>query len=87
LIGVSRLGTKDTPGGWPSTLLGPGTERRVVMLQLFKSFWTDESGQGLAEYAVLITLIAIVLFTAIVLFRDAIINVFTRITSILNSGT
>ena len=57
------------------------------MMELFKSLWTDESGQGLAEYAVLITLIAIVLFTAIVLFRNAIINVFNRITSILNTGT
>jgi Flp pilus assembly pilin Flp len=62
-------------------------ERRAVMLEMFKSFWADESGQGLAEYAVLITLIAIVLFTAIVLFRDAIINVFNRITSILNTGS
>ena len=45
------------------------------MLEMFKSLWTDESGQGLAEYAVLITLIAIVLFAAIVAFREAIINV------------
>ncbi len=57
------------------------------MMDLFKSLWKDQSGQGLAEYAVLITLIAIVLFTAIILFRDAIINVFTRITEILNTGS
>jgi Flp pilus assembly pilin Flp len=57
------------------------------MREFFKSLWSDESGQGLAEYAVLITLIAIVLFSAIILFRNAIINVFSRITSILNSGT
>lgn len=57
------------------------------MMELFKSLWTDESGQGLAEYAVLITLIAIVLFTAIILFRNAIINVFSRITSILSTGS
>lgn len=57
------------------------------MMELFKSLWTDESGQGLAEYAVLITLIAIVLFTAIILFRNAIINVFSRITNILETGS
>jgi len=62
-------------------------ERRLPMMDLFKSLWKDQSGQGLAEYAVLITLIAIVLFTAIILFRDAIINVFTRITEILNTGS
>jgi len=57
------------------------------MFQVFRKLWADGSGQGLAEYAVLITLIAIVLFSAIILFRNAIINVFSRITSILNSGS
>lgn len=56
------------------------------MMELFKSFWTDESGQGLGEYALLIALIAVVLVTAIGLFRDSIIAVFTKITGILNTA-
>jgi hypothetical protein len=33
-------------------------ERRVIMKELLKSFWTDESGQGLTEYALIIALVA-----------------------------
>jgi pilus assembly protein Flp/PilA len=55
-------------------------------MELFKSFWTDESGQGLGEYALLIALIAVVLVTAITLFRNSIVAVFTKITSILTSA-
>jgi len=55
-------------------------------MDLFKSFWTDESGQGLGEYALLIALIAVVLVTAITAFRQSIINVFNAITGILNGA-
>jgi len=61
-------------------------ERRVVMLQMLKSFWTDESGQGLAEYAVLIALITLALIVAIRPFRNAIIAVFSKVTSALNTA-
>ena len=57
------------------------------MLEMIKACWADESGQGLAEYAVLITVVAVALFLAIVAFRDEIIRIFNRIIGILNTGS
>ncbi len=65
------------------TKVGRMAERRAVMLQMFKSFWTDESGQGLAEYAVLIALITLALIAVITPFREAIMEVFRRVTTAL----
>lgn len=42
------------------------------MKQFIKTLWQDESGQDLAEYALLLGLIAVALVGAIVLLRDAI---------------
>ena len=67
--------------------VGSRAGRRTVMIEMVRSFWADESGQGLAEYAILITLIAILLLAALVLFRNAILNVFSKITSIIRGGT
>ncbi len=44
-----------------------------------KSFWTDESGQGLTEYALIIALVSIGLILVLVAFRDEIANVFRAI--------
>ena len=49
------------------------------MTQLFKSFWTDESGQTLAEYALLLGLIAIVVITILIILGGQIRNVFNAI--------
>ena len=57
------------------------------MMELFKSFWTDESGQGLAEYAVLIALITLALIAVIRPFRQAIIAVFDAVTGALQDAT
>lgn len=56
------------------------------MMEMFKSFWADESGQGLAEYAVLIALITLALIAVIRPFRQAIIDVFTAVTSALETA-
>ena len=53
------------------------------MKELFKSFWTDESGQGLTEYALIIALVSIALILVLIAFRDQIARVFREITSIL----
>lgn len=55
------------------------------MTQLFKSFWTDESGQTLAEYALLLGLIAIVVILTLVLLGNQIKNVFIAITDHLKT--
>jgi len=45
-------------------------------MQLLKSLWNDESGQGLTEYAVIIALVAVGLILILIAFRDAIARVF-----------
>jgi pilus assembly protein Flp/PilA len=56
------------------------------MKQLFKSFWTDESGQGLTEYALIIALVSIGLILVLILFRNAIGNVFNAIRADLKNA-
>lgn len=47
------------------------------MLALW-SFWEDESGQGLIEYALIIALVAVGLIAILTVFRDSIGNVFNK---------
>ena len=49
------------------------------MKQLFKSFWTDESGQGLTEYALIIAHVSIALIIVLIAFRNEIGRVFKSI--------
>lgn len=51
------------------------------MLSQFKALWTDESGQDLAEYALLLALIAIVVLVAVRALGPTIAGVFTSIDS------
>jgi pilus assembly protein Flp/PilA len=46
------------------------------MNQLLTTLWQDESGQDMAEYGLLLALIAVVVVTAVIAFRDEIINAF-----------
>jgi pilus assembly protein Flp/PilA len=43
------------------------------------SFFADEQGQGLVEYALIIAVIAIAVIVAMVFLRDQITNVFSNI--------
>ncbi|MBT8395704.1 MAG: Flp family type IVb pilin [Gemmatimonadetes bacterium] len=54
------------------------------MLKFLKSLWTDESGQGLTEYALIIALVSIGLIIILIIFRNAIGLVFSKISSALN---
>lgn len=53
------------------------------MLELWNAFWNDESGQDLAEYALLIALIAIVVIAAVELLGGNISTVFDKIANAL----
>src|SRR5687768_12705328 len=57
-----------------------------TMRALLNSFITDESGQGLVEYALIIALVAIGLIAILVLFRNAIGNVFNESKNRLNNA-
>lgn len=48
-----------------------------------KSFFKDESGQAMTEYALIIALVAIALVTVLGTFRGAIENTFSNISSSL----
>ena len=56
------------------------------MKDMLMTFWKDESGQDLAEYALLLGLIALLLVAAIGLFRDSIEGLFTRASGVLEEA-
>lgn len=49
------------------------------MLAPFKALWTDESGQDLVEYALLVALIAIIVIAALRVLGPVIATVFNNI--------
>lgn len=53
------------------------------MLTLWNLLWNDESGQDLAEYALLIALIALVVIAAVTLLGTQIQSVFQEIADAL----
>lgn len=55
------------------------------MTELMTTLWKDESGQDLAEYGLLLALIAVVVVTAIVAFRDEIVTAFNDATNAMQT--
>ncbi len=51
-----------------------------MLKNLWTLLWSDDSGQDLAEYALLIALIALIVIGAVTLLGQQINNVFTAIT-------
>lgn len=49
------------------------------MLELMKSIWMGEEGQDLAEYALLILLIALIVIAAVRFLGEAVSNVYSNI--------
>ncbi len=56
------------------------------MLELFAALWQDETGQDLAEYALLLAFIAIAVVLTLPLLGTAIDNIFTDITGQLEAA-
>lgn len=57
------------------------------MKAVLRNLWSDESGQGLTEYALLIALVSLGLITLLGLYRNAIGNVFKNATTVLNNNS
>jgi Flp pilus assembly pilin Flp len=56
------------------------------MLDLFKSFWADESGQTFTEYALILALVSIGLVLVLVAFRNELGRVFNAIRTELETA-
>jgi pilus assembly protein Flp/PilA len=56
------------------------------MQSLLSRFWSEDSGQGLTEYALVLALVSIGLIAVLVIFRDAIGGIFDRIAQVLQSA-
>ena len=48
-------------------------------MAMLKSFWTDESGQGMTEYAVIVGIVALGLMLIVAAFRDQVGRVFRMV--------
>jgi Flp pilus assembly pilin Flp len=53
------------------------------MAFLIRTLWNDDSAQDMAEYGLLLALIAVVVTVAVVAFRDAIVATFEAATAVL----
>ncbi|KAF5050259.1 hypothetical protein DSECCO2_431400 [anaerobic digester metagenome] len=53
-------------------------------MDFIKNIWTDEEGQGLTEYALIIALVAVGLIAALGFLKDDIVNVFNAIGNALD---
>jgi pilus assembly protein Flp/PilA len=56
------------------------------MKKLIHLMWSDDEGQDLAEYGLLLILIAVAVVTGIGLFKDQIVAVFDRATTVLSGA-
>jgi pilus assembly protein Flp/PilA len=54
--------------------------------ELLNAMWTNDEGQDLAEYGLLLILIAVAVVAAIGLFKNQIVNVFNSATNALTGA-
>ena len=65
------VATWQAGGGRRAALSGRST--------LLRAFWQDEAGQGMAEYALVIVVIALALIFMLILMKDQISNWFSNV--------
>ena len=53
--------------------------RRERKEHLLRAFWQDEAGQGMAEYALVIVVIALAIIFMLILMKDQISNWFSNV--------
>ncbi len=56
------------------------------MLDLFKKFWADDSGQGLTEYATIVALVSVALILVLIAFRDEVAGIYNAMRNELNTN-
>lgn len=55
------------------------------MIETLRNIWIEDEGQDLAEYGMLLALVAVAIIAGITLFRAQISAVFSKATSVLAS--
>ena len=55
-------------------------------MELLKTFWTDESGQGLTEYASIVALVSVALILVLIAFRDELGRIYNAMRTELNTN-
>jgi pilus assembly protein Flp/PilA len=56
------------------------------MRSVWQRFWSDDTGQGLVEYALIIALVAVGLIAILLVLRNSIGNVFNNAATQLNNA-
>ena len=56
------------------------------MVTMLKALWSDEAGQGLVEYALIIALVSVGLILALTVLKNAIAVIFQKIGNTLNAN-
>ena len=56
------------------------------MKRFWQAFWSDESGQGLVEYALIIALVAVGLIAILLVLRNSIGDVFNNASEALDNA-
>jgi pilus assembly protein Flp/PilA len=57
-----------------------------IMPSLWQTFWSDDSGQGLVEYALIIALVAVGLIAILLILRNSIGDVFNNASEALENA-
>jgi Flp pilus assembly pilin Flp len=87
--GSLKSSKKEGIGIWPADCnLGSGASAQTgeKMKALLRKLWLEDEGQDLAEYGLLLILIAVAVVTGITLFKDQIVNAFASATSVLSGS-
>jgi len=74
------------PGGSPSVYAPLTAQEALRTAQLAWAFWSEDSGQGLVEYALIIALVAVGLIAILLVLRNSIGNVFNNAATQLNNA-
>jgi pilus assembly protein Flp/PilA len=64
----------------------PGSVTMKTVANVARAFWSDEAGQGLVEYALIIALVAVGLIAILLVLRNSIGNVFNNAATQLNNA-
>jgi pilus assembly protein Flp/PilA len=56
------------------------------MARMWQAFWSDETGQGLVEYALIIALVAVGLIAILLVLRNSIGDVFNNASETLKNA-